>query len=120
MESLADLGRDLRVEWVDFYGDHTMTIVIGDSTGQRAWFCIDGRANSPTRYRLFQNGRHPRKEGAVLVELGAPEEGTVVPLVSRFLEAGPKATELTEFGWELARETLLRLGEPQVKEGTNC
>jgi hypothetical protein len=53
-----------------------------------------------------------------LVELGAEEEGIVVPLLSRYLDSGgPKALGLTEYGWELARETLLRLGEPAVSGG---
>jgi hypothetical protein len=47
--------------------------------------------------------------------LGAPEEGIVVPLLSHYLDSGgPRALGLTEYGWELARETLLRLGEPIV------
>ncbi|MCI0638892.1 MAG: hypothetical protein L0Y72_05215 [Gemmataceae bacterium] len=106
------LGKRLRVEWVDFYGDLTMHACISDETGQRTEVCIDGRKNSPTRYRLFQQARHPRQAGAALVDLGALEEGIVVPLLSKYLDSGePKALELTECGWELARETLLRLGE---------
>jgi hypothetical protein len=113
------LGKDLRVEWVDFYGDLTMHACIVDGEGQRTQVCIDGRASSPTRYRLFQQARHPRQPGASLVELGAPEEGIVVPLLSCYLDSGgPKALGLTEYGWELAKETLLRLGEPIVSEET--
>jgi hypothetical protein len=52
-----------------------------------------------------------------LVELGALEEGIVIPLLSCYLDShGPKASGLTEYGWELARETLLRYGEPTVPE----
>jgi hypothetical protein len=106
------LGKGLRVEWVDFYGDLTMHACLVDDAGQVTEVCIDGRKNSPTRYRLFQQGRHPRKPGAALVELGGEEEGIVIPLLSRNLDLnGPKATGLTEYGWELAKETLLRLGE---------
>lgn len=48
-----------------------------------------------------------------MVELGAEEEGIVIPLLSRYLEShGPKAAGLTEYGWDLAHETLLRFGEP--------
>ena len=109
------LGKGLRVEWVDFYSDLTMHACISDETGQRTEVCIDGRMNSPTRYRLFQQARHPRKPGALLVELGSEEEGIVVPLLSKYLDSGgPKALCLTEYGWELARETLLRYGEPSV------
>ena len=115
---VSALGKGMRVEWVDFYGDLTMHARISDDAGQRAEVCIDGRAKSTTRYRLFQRGRHPRQPGAVLVELGAPEEGIVIPLLSEYLDSGgPKALGLTEYGWELARETLLHLGEPVISEG---
>jgi hypothetical protein len=109
------LGKNLHVEWVDFYGDHTMHASIADVTEQRTAVCIDGRKDSPTRFRLFQQARHPSKPEAVLVELGAPEEGIVIPLLSRYLEShGPKAAGLTEFGWDLAHETLSRFGEPII------
>jgi hypothetical protein len=112
---MTALGKKLRVEWVDFHGDLTMHACISDEAGQRTEVCIDGRKDSPTRYRLFQQARHPSKPVAVLVELGAPEEGLVIPLLSQYLDShGPKAAELTEYGWELARETLLRYGQPAV------
>ena len=105
------LGKGLRVEWVDYYGDHTMHACLSDDAGKRTEVCIDGRTNSATRYRLFQQGRHPRESGARLVELGALEEGIVIPLLSKYLESGgPKALGLTEYGWELAKETILHLG----------
>jgi hypothetical protein len=108
------LGKGLRVEWVDFYGDHTMHACISDEAGQRAEICIDGRKNSASRYRLFQQARHPNKPGAALVELGAPEEGIVIPFLSKYLDSGgPKALGLSEYGWELAKETLLRFGESE-------
>jgi hypothetical protein len=112
---LAALGKGLRVEWIDFYGDYTMHACIADEAGHRTAICIDGRKNSPTCYRLFQQARHPNKPEAILVELGAPEEGIVIPLLSGYLDShGPRASGLTEYGWELARETLLRYGEPPV------
>jgi hypothetical protein len=108
------LGKELRVEWVDFYGDHTMHACLSDETGQRTEICIDGRKNSPTRFRLFQQARHPNQPGAALIELGAPEEGIVIPLLSKYLDSGgPKALCLSEYGWEAAKETLLHYGEPQ-------
>lgn len=113
--AVSALGRNLRVEWVDFYGDGTMTASIADHAGQRTHVCFDGRANSPTRHRLFQQARHPRQDGAVLVELGEPEEGTVVSLLSRWLDsAGPRALDSTEWGWGLARDALLHLGDYTV------
>src|SRR5438067_1629283 len=114
------LGMGSRIEWVDFYGDCTMHAGISDWAGQRTAICIDGRKTSPTLYRLFHQARHPNKPGAVLVDLGAPEEGIVIPLLSRYLDShGPKASGLTEYGWELAREILLRYGEPTVS-GTDA
>jgi hypothetical protein len=111
---VAALGKVLRVEWVDFYGDHTMHACLSDDAGQRTQVCIDGRKDSPTRHRLFQQARHPNQPGAVLVELGAPEEGIVISLLSNYLDSGgPKALGLTEYGWELAKETLLRFGETE-------
>jgi hypothetical protein len=110
---ITALGKGLRVEHIDFYGDLTMHAWISDDAGQWTEVCIDGRRNSPTQYRLFQQARHPRKAGASLIELGAEEEGIIIPLLSRYLDSGgPKALGLTEYGWELARETLLRYGEP--------
>src|SRR6187549_97572 len=107
------LGQKLCVEWIDFYGDHTMHACISDEAGQRTAICIDGRKNSRTRFRLYQQARHPAKPEAVLVELGAPEEGIVIPLLSRYLDShGAKAACLTEFGRDLALEILLRFGEP--------
>jgi hypothetical protein len=41
------LGKGLKVEWVDFYGDHTMHACLSDEPGQRIEICIDGRKNSP-------------------------------------------------------------------------
>ena len=113
MVSVTSLGRGLHVQWVDFYIDGTMWAYLADSDGRVTNVCFDGRPGSPTRNRLFQHARHPRKAGAVLVELGGPEEGIVVPLLSRWLDsAPPNALNLTEWGWEMARDTLLRLGEP--------
>jgi hypothetical protein len=110
---ITALGKGLRVEWIDFYGDLTMHACISDEAGLRTAICIDGRKNSPTRYRLFQQARHPNKPQAVLLELGALEEGLVIPLLSNYLDSGgPNALGLTEYGWELAKETLLHFAEP--------
>ncbi len=117
---ISALGKELQVELLDLYGDHTLWARIADGEGRRTLVCIDGRAASPTRFGLFQQATHPRKAGAVLVGLGAPEEGVVVGLLSHYLDSGgPKALGLTEFGWEMAREILLRLGEPSVPEASN-
>jgi hypothetical protein len=109
------LGDSPRVAIADAYGDGTVWFAIDGSEDTFARVCIDGRQDSPTRHRLFDQAKHPRKPGAVLLDLGAPEEGIVVPLVSRWLDsAEPRKLGLTEYGWELIRDALLRLGEPIV------
>jgi hypothetical protein len=109
------LGDSPRVAIADAYGDGTVWFAIDGSEDTFALVCIDGRQDSPTRHRLFDQAKHPRKTGAVLLDLGATEEGIVVPLVSRWLDsAEPHKLGLTEYGWELIRDSLLRLGEPIV------
>jgi hypothetical protein len=115
LSPVSILGDSPRVQLADAYGDGTVWFSLKDSEGHYAIVCIDGRQGSPTRYRLFDQARHPRQPGAVLLELGAPEEGVVVPLISRWLDsAEPHKLGYSEFGWELMRDTLLRLGEPSV------
>jgi hypothetical protein len=109
---VTSLGKRLRVKHVDFYGDLTMHAFLEDDVGQWTEVCINGRKDSPTRFRLFQQARHPRQPRAALVELGSDEEAIVIPMLSHYLDSGrPKALGLTEYGWDLAKETLLRLGE---------
>jgi hypothetical protein len=109
--SIISLGADLRVSFVDAYGDGTVHARLEDGTGRNAVVCIDGRSGSPTRYRLFQGARHPSMPAAVLIELGGVEEGIVVPLISRWLDSDEARYQLTSHGRELAQETLLRLGD---------
>jgi hypothetical protein len=109
------LGDSPRVTLADAYGDGTVWFAIDGSEDTFALVCIDGRPGSPTRHRLFDQAKHPRKPRAVLLDLGAPEEGLVVPLVSRWLDsAQPRELGLTEYGWELIRDSLLGLGEPII------
>ena len=109
------LGDSPRVAIADAYGDGTVWFAIDGSEDTFALVCLDGRQDSPTRHRLFDQAKHPRKPGAVLLDLGAPEEGIVVPLVSRWLDsAEPRKLGLTEYGWQLIRNALLRLGEPII------
>jgi hypothetical protein len=97
---------------MDAYGDGTIWAWIKDGQGCCTEVCIDGRRGSPTRHRLFEHARHPRKAGAILIDLGAPEEGIIVPLLSRWLDSGePQKLGLTERGKEIIQEGLLRLGE---------
>jgi hypothetical protein len=108
---ISSLGGNLRISFVDAYGDGTVHAWLGDENGRGTSVCIDGRKNSPTRYRLFEQARHPNQPGAVLIELGAIEEGIVVPLLSRWLDSVEARKCFTEYGYELIRETLLRLGD---------
>ena len=69
------------------YNDGTVWFGFEDDESRYAEVCIDGRTGSPTRYRLFDLRRHPKKPDAMLLELGAPEEGIVIPLISRWLNS---------------------------------
>jgi hypothetical protein len=65
------------------------------------------------RWRLFEGDRHPKKESAVLVELGDEIEGIVIPLISRWLDSGDaQQLGVTEWFYERAREAVTRIGEP--------
>jgi hypothetical protein len=110
-KSISSLGGNLRVALVGAYGDGTIHARLEDEHGRGTEVCIDGRKNSPTRYRRFEQARHPNKQGAVLIDLGAPEEGIVVPLISRWLDSDEARRWFTEMGFEKVRDTLTRLGE---------
>jgi len=115
LSAIKSLNESVTVQGGDAYGDGTVWFSIQDSTGRVAHVCIDGREGSETRFRLFDRARHPKAADAVLIDLGAPEEGTVVSLVSTWLESGtPKELGLTEYGWDLIRGTLYRIGESQL------
>ena len=122
MAPISELGKDLIVEWADYYSEGTMGIAITDRQGRKTFVCIDGRQNSPTRNRLFEQARHPSQAGAVLVELGSSEEGVLVPLLSRWCDSdykpwNPKTDaprEETQKLKQVLKEVLLKLGEPIV------
>ena len=46
----------------------------------------------------------------VLIELGEPQEGLVISLVSQWLDSAA-AADLTEYGKEIVQEALLRFGD---------
>jgi hypothetical protein len=99
LSPISALSDSAQVVLADAYGDGTVWFAFEDAEGRWAHVCIDGRQGSPTRYRLFDLARHPKKPGAMLLELGAPEEGIVIPLVSRWLDSAPtRDLHLTEFG----------------------
>jgi hypothetical protein len=109
--NISTLSDSARVRLADAYGDGTVWFHFEDAEGRHAFVCIDGRKGSPTRYRLFDQARHPTRPRAVLLELGAPEEGIIIPLISRWLDSAPPGDlGLHEVGWELIRDTLIRIG----------
>lgn len=108
---ITALGADLRVALVDMYRDGTVWVRLEDGSRRRSVACIDGRAGSLTRYRLFQGARHPTDRAATLIELGAVEEGVVIPLISRWLDSEVARKDLTTYGRERIQETLIRLGD---------
>lgn len=59
---------------------------IEDSRGHRSHVCIDDRADSPTRGRIYVDARHPSKQRAKLVLLGDETEGALVSLFSRWCD----------------------------------
>jgi hypothetical protein len=105
------LADDRRVVLVDLYGESVVWAAIEDSQQRRAHVCIDCRAGSPTRNRIFDQARHPSKLGAVLVELGAPEEGIVVSLISRWCDDEEANRGYREEGIAIIRNALLHVGD---------
>ena len=98
---------------VDVYGVGTVWFALEDSQECRAHVCIDGRKTSLTRNRLFDGARHSNDSAALLLDLGEHEEGLVVPIISQWLDSGtPRALGLNEYGWELIRDAVVRIGEP--------
>jgi len=118
---IASLDTSIELKLLDGYGDGTVWARIEDGQRRGTTVCIDGRKGSPTRYRLFENARHPRATGATLIELGSREEGLVVSLISQWLESDDSLdVELTPFGIEMVQEALLHLGEPPGRLGEYC
>jgi hypothetical protein len=107
---ISALSDSARVVLADLYNDGTAWFSLKDAEGHYATACIDGRQGSPTRYRLFDRARHPKRAEAVLIDLGAPEEAVVIPLVSRWLDSAESRKQLTEVGWERLRDALIRIG----------
>jgi hypothetical protein len=108
--SISSLSGDLRVSFVDAYVDGTIHASIEDESGRGVVVCIDGREGSTTRYRLFQGARHPKMPEAKLIELGAVEEGLVIPLISRWIDSDEARGLFTPDGHEILQSVLIRLG----------
>lgn len=112
LQPLLSLGADRRVVLVDMY-DHgdVMWALIQDSQQRTAHVCIDCRPNSPTRNRLFDRARHPQEPSAILIELGAPEEGIAVSMISRWCDEEDTVRHYREAGVEMVKSALLHLGD---------
>lgn len=104
------------VNWVDAYVDGTFTFSLVGSCSRHSTVCIDGRINSPTRFRLFEGFRHPNSPLASLVELGDEAEGIVIPLISHWIDSGEINPFFNEYGVKKLLETIIRFGEPQLEE----
>ncbi len=115
--SVISLADDRRVVLVDFYGQGTVVwAAIEDSQHRRSHVCIDCRAGSPTRNRIFDRARHPAWPSAVLIELGAPEEGIIVSLLSRWCDDEGTNREYREEGIEITRNALIHIGDTDAEE----
>lgn len=111
---ISKLTGTLHVRVVSAYGSPpsiTFWAWIEDDGGNRAAVCIDGREGSATRYRLFDQARHPKKDEATakLVALGSPEEDLVIGLLSNWYDSKECLQDMTEYGKELLQDSLLRL-----------
>ena len=115
MSSISALVPPIHVVLADAYGDGVVWFVLEDERGNFARVCIDGRKLSRTRHRLFDEAKHPKDPKGILLELGGDEEAVVVPLISQWLDSDtPKTLGLSEYGWEIIRDALVRLGEPNT------
>ncbi len=113
LSPLRSLNEFITVQICDAYGDGTVWFSLQDSNSRLAHVCIDGREGSQTRFRFFDGARHPNGANAAIIDLGTVEEGVVVSLVSKWLDSGsPEDLGLNEYGWQLIRGTLSRIGEP--------
>ena len=84
---ISSLNNDLHVVVASGWPDGTAWATIEDHNERRTQVCIDGRADSPTRYRIFEMARHPRESTARLVTLGSEEEDLIIGLLSRWYDA---------------------------------
>lgn len=116
--SIASLGEDVQVATLDCYGTfdggHVIWMVLKDALSNCCTICLDNRRASPTCHRLFEGARHPSDPRAVLIELGAEEEGIIVPMLSRWLDSAEPwgLGAYSPVFRELLQEALLRIGEP--------
>lgn len=109
---ISGLDETARVTHMASYGLNVFWAMIEDASGKKTQVCIDLRAESPTRSRLFEQARHPNQTGARLLELGCEEEGIAIPLISRWLDSEePSRMGIHDKGIELLKMAFLKLGE---------
>lgn len=116
--AIASLTGEIRVESLDCCGTpeegYVVCAKLRDARGHFATVCIDHLTGSPTQHRLFEGARHPRDAQAVMIELGAAEEGIVIPLLSTWLDhwepwhGSPHDFVIKE----AVQEAVLHLGDP--------
>jgi hypothetical protein len=107
---ISSLNNDLHVVVAAGYPDGTFWASIEDSQPHRTQVCIDGRADSPTRYRMFEMARHPSESTARLVPLGSEEEDLIVGLLSRWNDASETLKQGSREEWIAdCRNLLLKL-----------
>ena len=105
--SVANLRGQIELHLVDACSDGVVWARLVDAHGGAALVSIDGRADSATRFRLFDRARHPEDAEAVLLELGGPEEGIVVPLLSQWCDSEAASESHLQV---MVEAMLLRLG----------
>jgi hypothetical protein len=113
---MLELEGELEVWIVDCYSflgpDTVFWASVRDEQDRASHVCIDRREGSSTRDRLFEGGRHPAKDNVRLIELGAPEEGIIVPLLSRWCDEYAMQGGLhRELFVEELRNALMRIGD---------
>ena len=111
LSPILSLENPILVRMVSAYSDGTIWFSFEDNIGKFDQACIDGRSSSITKYRLFDQARHPNSPEAVLIDLGSFEEGIIVSLVSCWLGSHtPQETGITAHGRQLICDTLIRIG----------
>jgi hypothetical protein len=108
----------LCVEWADsvgvsWRGDvpicRSIWALIADEKGRRVVVCLDGRGESPTRYRMFEGARWPGDVSAVLVGLGSSDEDLIIATLSGWCDSEGFARHYRAEFKAALQEALLRL-----------
>lgn len=113
---ILSLEPPIRVTLASGYGQGTICwFQLEDVNGQTTTISLDNRADSSTRFRLFQGSRFPNRPESVLLDLGGDEEGIAIPCISRWLDSDEFA-RLPQYGQELFLAAINRYGEPPLPQ----